>query len=1054
MSARSHRRIGLGHFLVAPDRHMHVSLPKMVGLRALLNFLHCVCIACLVSTACYALDPSSHLTQYAHTSWRVQDGALRGPPSALAQSLDGYLWIGTLGGVYRYDGVTLALAGFSEGNQMRSPRVLSLLAARDGSLWIGTGSDLEHWSSNQLTHYPETLGFISGIAESPPGSIWFTRDLSGDLTGAMCRVDGEHSHCFGKSANVSIVSSGLYGLPHDKNGKLWFGNELKIFQWDPTTARVISTLDIPSAGGEQGVSSLQVDSSGRLLIGSQQTGHRTGLMIHDGKTMVPLEAAGVDVANLSVTALLWDREGTLWIGTDNGGLYRVAHGKAEHYHSPDGLSGESVNALFEDSEGDIWVATAGGLDRFRDLKVISYSSREGLSGDAVNAVVARRDGSVWLSNFHSLDAIKDGAVSSIRAGAGLPGSQVSALFEDHASALWVGIDSGLFVYDGVNFTEVLTSAGKKTGTIRSISEDRAGTLWAMSDGGRLRAFKNKKAEREITDGGAGFAITPAMTPDAKQGIWLVAQNQDFVHVTDTEVSRVEFHRAPHSANVYSMITLDDGSVLAGSAVGVDAARDGRVQTLGMANGLPCPHVWSLIQNTDSSLWLYTECGVVVIEKEEWDRWWANSSQRVQVTVIDALEGAQAANAFFTSTSARSTDGRLWFVNSGVAQSIMPSVLRRPSTFAPIQIGQVVADQRVFPASTAVDVPAKPRSVQIDYTAPSFATPSKTRFRYRLIGHDPDWVDAGTRRQAFYTDLSPGQFQFEVMASNSEGQWSDRSAILQIAVAPTFYQTKWFWAGCVLAMSVVAWLLYLMRLRQLAARISMRIEARLAERERIARDLHDTLLQGVQGLLFSFHAGIQRISSSEPTRLMLEEALTRADGLISEGREQVMGLRRESSETQSLEDRLLALLSRYEPAAAAKVRISCEGQARPLQPVASEQLVRIAGEAIQNAVTHAVASHIDVEVAYGDTELLLSIRDDGIGFDPALFNLQPKPGHFGLLGMTERAVALGAELQIITGTVEGTRVQVKVSSNRIYEVRHPAKIWARFSRLWSLPADLE
>jgi signal transduction histidine kinase/streptogramin lyase len=1026
----------------------------MVGLRALSGLLCFMCVAWLGSAPCYALDPSSHLTQYAHTSWRVQDGVFRGPPSALAQSLDGYLWIGTLGGVYRYDGVTLALAAFSEGNQMRSPRVQSLLAARDGSLWIGTGSDLEHWSKDQLTHYPENLGFISGIAESPGGSIWFTRDLSGDLTGAMCHVEGEHSHCFGKSANVSIVSSGLYGLPHDDKGFLWFGNNLKIFRWDPKSARVVATIEIPNSGGEQGVSSMQVDSSGNLLIGSQQSGHRTGLVIHDGKTTLPLEAAGIDVANLSVTALLWDREGTLWIGTDNGGLYRVAHGKAERYHSTDGLSGESVNALFEDSEGNLWVATVGGLDRFRDLKVITYSSREGLSGDAANAVVARRDGSIWLSNFHSLDSIKDGAVSSVRAGAGLPGSQVSALFEDHANALWVGIDGGLFVYDGARFTEMLTAAGKKTGSIRSISEDRSGTLWAMSDGGRLYAFKNRKADREVTDGDAGFAITPAMAPDAKAGIWLVAKNQDFVHVTDAGISRVEFNRAPHSANVYSLIALDDGTVVAGSAVGVSASRGGRVQTFGMANGLPCPHVWSLIQATDSSLWLYTECGVVVIEQEEWDRWWADSSQRVQLKVVDALEGAQAANAFFTSTSARAADGRLWFVNSGVAQSIAPSVLRRPSAFAPIQIGQVVADQGVFSASAAVDLPAKPRSVQIDYTAPSFATPSKTRFRYRLIGHDPDWVDAGTRRQAFYTDLSPGQFKFEVMASNSDGQWADRSAVLAISVAPTFYQTKWFLAGCVVALSVIAWLLYLMRLRQLAARISMRIEARLAERERIARDLHDTLLQGVQGLLFSFHAGIQRISSSEPTRLMLEEALTRADGLISEGREQVMGLRREFSGTESLEDRLLALVSRYEPAAAAKVRISTEGQARPLQRAASEQLVRIAGEAIQNALTHAAARHIEVEISYGEAELVLSIRDDGVGFDPVFLKERPNPGHFGVLGMTERASAMGAELHILTGTVEGTRVRLSVPAERSYEPRQQPKIWARLSRLWSLPADLD
>lgn len=273
----------------------------------------------------HGIDPSSHLTQYAHTSWRVQDGAFRGSPSALAQTRDGYLWIGTLGGVYRFDGVKLVLASFSEGNQMRSPRVVSLLAAQDGSVWVGTGSDLEHWDDNQLTHYPESLGFVSGIAETQQGSIWFTRDRTNDGLGALCHVDVNHTHCFGKSAGIRLINSGLSGLPQDRMGHLWFGDEKTIYEWDPTGSRVLSILDIPSSKIEQSLAALQFDSAGRLLIGSQQVGDK-GLLVYDGKDIRPYAAPREGLSNLSVSALLLDSHGVLWIGTDNSGVYRVAGG--------------------------------------------------------------------------------------------------------------------------------------------------------------------------------------------------------------------------------------------------------------------------------------------------------------------------------------------------------------------------------------------------------------------------------------------------------------------------------------------------------------------------------------------------------------------------------------------------------------------------------------------------------------------------------------------------------------------------------------------------------
>jgi signal transduction histidine kinase len=730
----------------------------------------------------------------------------------------------------------------------------------------------------------------------------------------------------------------------------------------------------------------------------------------------------------------------------------VAGGNIEHYRSTDGLSGDGVTALYEDSEANLWVATAGGLDRFRDLKVISYSTREGLSADQVNAVVGRRDGSVWLSNSHSLDVIRDGVVSSIRAGSGLPGSEVGAIFEDHTGTLWAGIDDALFIYDGKQFTKIM-AGNPKNDDIRSITEDKSGMVWAMNDAARLFGFRNGKVVKQLTNSPDNFADAPLITPDAKEGVWLLAKNQDFLHVTDSGITRIRFHRAPNAANVYSLTTADDGSVLGGSAIGVAAVRGDRAQTLGVNNGLPCPHVWSLIQDPDSSLWLYTECGLLVLDKQEWAKWWANPTASVQLKVIDSLEGAQGANTFFTNTSSRSSDGRLWFANSRVAQAIDPSLLKTMPKFAPVKIERVAADQNTFLSGSPVHLPPRPKSLQIDYTAPSFSLASKIQFRYRLVGHDESWVDAGTRRQAFYTDLPPGHYEFEVIASNSLGDWGSRAARIDLDVAPTFYQTRWFLAACIVALGVIVWLLYLVRIRQLSARIQLRMEAQLRERERIARDLHDTLLQGVQGLMYTFHAGIERIAKSEPTLTMLREALVRADAFMGEARAHVSGLRRSSVFPETLEDRLAALVSGLTPGVSAKIAMTTVGMSRPIRRFVMEQTVRIVGEALHNAVTHAGANSIAIETHFNESELSVRVRDDGRGFDVDQSKQGPTDGHFGLIGMYERADRMGAQMTIVSREFEGTQVILQIPQGRAYEAEQKG-FRARILRLWHPPTDAD
>jgi signal transduction histidine kinase len=382
------------------------------------------------------------------------------------------------------------------------------------------------------------------------------------------------------------------------------------------------------------------------------------------------------------------------------------------------------------------------------------------------------------------------------------------------------------------------------------------------------------------------------------------------------------------------------------------------------------------------------------------------------------------------------------------------VLKTKPKFAPVQIERAAADRNTFLASSSVRLPPKPKSLQIDYTAPSFSMASKIQFRYRLVGYDESWVEAGTRRQAFYTDLPPGHYDFEVIASNSDGDWGSGAARIDIDVAPTFYQTKLFLAACVLALGVIAWLLYLMRIRQLSARIQLRMEARLRERERIARDLHDTLLQGVQGLMYTFHAGIERLAKSEPTLAMLQDALVRADAFMGEARAHVMGLRRQSRTPETLEDHLAALVSGLTPGVSAKITMITTGMSRPIKQFALEQIVRIGGEALQNAVSHAEATLIEIAIHYEDAELLLSVRDDGRGFEVGRLGQGSSGGHFGVIGMYERADRVGGQLKIVSRELEGTEVTLKISNERLYETAQAPGFRRRLLRLWQPPADAD
>jgi len=389
---------------------------------------------------------------------------------------------------------------------------------------------------------------------------------------------------------------------------------------------------------------------------------------------------------------------------------------------------------------------------------------------------------------------------------------------------------------------------------------------------------------------------------------------------------------------------------------------------------------------------------------------------------------------FAPHIAKGRDGKLWFATYDGVTVIDPRDLRSNKVPPPVHVEQIVADRKTYEASSQVRLPPLVRDLQINYTALSLVAPEKNVFRYKLEGRDRDWQDAGNRRQAFYTDLDPGNYRFRVIAANNSGVWNEEGASLDLSIAPAYWQTNWFRALCVLAFIALLLALYLLRVRQLARHFNMTLDARVNERTRIARDLHDTLLQSFHGLLLRFQTALELWPSTQ-AKQVLASAIDQAAEAITEGRDAVQGLRSSTMETNELADAIRTVgeeLAANEGANHGVVlRVEAQGAPQPLHPIVRDEILRIAGEALRNAFRHAEAKQIEVELRYDVRDLRLRVRDDGKGIDPKVLSQGGREGHFGMHGMRERAKLIGGKLTVWSGLDSGTEVELSIPAAHAY-----------------------
>lgn len=1011
----------------------------------------------------FALNPALDVSQYAHTSWKIRDGAFKSMISAIAQPPDGYLWLGTQLGLLRFDGLRFVPWQPPPNQTLPSNDILSLLTARDGTLWIGTAQGLASWKDGELDRYKALDGsYIGTLVEDRSGSIWMTRFVN---RWTLCRIssgsppaarskEGEtpNAICYGEDGGAG---AGALGLHVDPNGTLWVGTSAGLWRWNPGPP---TFYRLPSE--ENGIQGLADGGDGSLLM-SKAGGIRRFV---DGRADMkhPFPSSIQPAQSLT---LLRDRDGALWAGTSTQGLVHVHEGITDVFSRIDGLSSDGVATIFEDREGSIWVATIHGLDRFRESAVVSYSVTQGLSNARVSSVLASSDGSVWVGTFDGLNRWQDGGMTVYRdrstnsaaggrpyvsrtvreiAGAGIAGS-VQSIFEDSQRRIWVSTSRGVGYMEHDRFVPL---HGVPGGLTRAILEDGRQALWIAKPADALYRLAAGRKEVDKIDWAALGHQDPASAlaaDPAGEGVWVGFFRGGVAHFDGSRV------RASYTATdglaegrVSALYVDADQALWIATDAGLSRLKDGRLATLTSRNGLPCDATGWVIEDSARSLWMGMACGLVRITRPEIDTWTTSAGQHdapdpravhLNVTPFDQADGVRTfLNAsYYSAPAARSADGRLWFMSHNGLSVVDPSHVPVNTIPAPLHIEQVIADRQtydVIATSGHVRLPPLTRDLQIEYTALSFAAPEKVRFRYKLEGHDRDWQEVGTRRQAFYNDLAPGPYRFRVTASNNSGVWNDTGASLDLSIAPAPYQTAWFRAASVLTILVLVGALYQFRLRQIAHDFALRLDERVAERTRIARELHDTLLQSFQGSVLRVQ-GARDLLPGEPAKALelLDGALDRADQAIVEGRDAIQDLRSSTIVSNELEQAITTLAEEFTNGPEGEKRppifsMSVEGTPRDLHPIVRDDIHRIAREALRNAFRHAEADRIEAEVTYGAREVRLRIRDDGKGIDPRHLSAG-RARHWGLASMRERAVQIGAQLNLWSDVGAGTEVELRI-----------------------------
>jgi signal transduction histidine kinase/ligand-binding sensor domain-containing protein len=1022
-----------------------------------------------VSVPAYGIDRGRKLEELHHTSWSYTEGA-PGEVHALAQTTDGYLWLGTATGLFRFDGLRFQAYTPQSGRAFQQRNVISLFSVPDGGLWVGYWyGGVSFIKNGMVTDYGTPEGLppraVLAFARDRQGAMWVAAGKDG-----LARLEGSRWRTIGPDWGFADLA---YTVFVDHAGTVWVGT--------PTSVAYLVEGGHQfqlAANGLQRVKHIAEAPDGTLWMA--ETGY--------GVRSVPLRGKSSAAVFVGSQAITFDNQGSLWVTSLGTGIRRVPYpdrlqqtqvkgpsawqfrsSEVQAFTQQNGLTSDYVTSVLHDREGNVWFGTSGGLDRFRQSAVVPVPlqplSHPGalplpsLRSFVTSALAADDQGAVWASGMGPqvlLHIQNDSIATQLR------DRPVDCAYRDPSGVIWFATPSSVFriaderldtigsnpaaatykyhggvpAGQGLMLRELdLPTAGgiavNLQSRVKAITQDRLGRLWISMGSGTFRAERSSWTSLERLGGPQGTA-TSEFT-DSQGRIWFGFTNT----VVMLDGDRVQSFSGKDGVQIGAVTSIQGKgrTIWIGGELGLAFFDGSRFQPVNSSDGKPFAGVSGIVAAAEDGLWFSDNRGIIHIREDQTQK---VGSGEVEFESFGSLDGltTELRGSLASPSAVQTTDGRIWFATANGLAWINPTISQRNAVPPPVSIESIVADGSEHHGSTLFSLPAGTATLQIGYTATSLTIPERVRFRYKLEGQDHDWQDAGTRREAFYTNLDPGSYQFRVIACNNDGVWNNTGASVSFSIAPSYYQTRWFRAAAGVGVLALFWTLYQLRLRQVAHAFNLRLDERVGERTRIARELHDTLLQSFLGLMLRFQSA-RDLLPAHPARAAeaLDGALDRADQAVVESRDAIQNLR---SSTIAVTDLAQAITSWAEEFAqgpngersSVTFRVWVVGTPRALHPLLRDDVYRIASEALRNAYRHAHASHIEAEVTYGAREVCVRIRDDGNGIDPQHLNAG-RSRHWGLTNMRERAEQIGSELRLRSEIGAGTEVELRIPGNVAY-----------------------
>jgi ligand-binding sensor domain-containing protein/signal transduction histidine kinase len=950
--------------------------------------------------------------------WQTQDGLPEQTVQAVAQTRDGYLWIGTTGGLLRFDGSRFMT--FERGNTpaLKENSVFSLMTSRDGTLWIGTeGGGLVRLDEGGFTRFSAadglSDGFVRTVLEDRRGKIWIGTD-----NGLFQLANSRATHATRVDNTPQMAPLAIHALAEARDGTVWVGGSRLVAiraADDAVGGQVARNYPLKGEYSETRVKSILQTSDGVLWVGTV-----SGL-----QQMRPGSAGFERFAGIQSTVRILRETDigtpayTLWIGTIGQGAFLWHEGRLAAAVASKALPSNTVLTIYEDSERNVWMGTQAGMLRF-SRSPLDLVPLPNASDSDFETISPDRDGSLWVASTR-LSHLIDG-VATPYTFPELRGARVRQVFRDRTGALWIGTDGrGLFcLTPGAAPKQYTTANGLVNNFVRSIMQARNGDLWIATDEGVSRLSAGSFRNFTVQDGLAYFSVR-ALLEDRAGDVWIgtdrglsLLHGERFVENAATRALKEEKVWAVHESDH----DHGQGTIWLGThGDGLFRFKSSVLTHYTTEEGLASNSIYSILEDNKGTFWIGGASGVMSVsihELEDPERSpHAYLSQRFfgvsEAGGLSPLYGGTQPAAAITQ------DGEVWFpTTKGPVRILARDV--GTSTVPKVFVDQVVADGRTLPARGVMRLAADNANLEISYGSILLGPQDAVQFQYKLDGFDRDWRYASTRRVADYTNLPAGQYTFRVRAFEG-GLGRETEKTLTIVKSQYFYRTPWFVSCCVAFIALIAWGIHYQRLR----RLRMAFQAVIEERARLAREMHDTLIQGCAGVSLLLEACASAKGGDNAVQLeLVDYARTQLAASIDEARQAVWNLR--GTDSSDFGDTLRKLAQRTERGSSIAVECTVEGDEYDFHSIAMHEITMVSREAVYNALLHANPTRIAVHANFGEEEFSLRVEDDGSGFEYS--RIAPE-GHYGLLGIEERIKRLGGTVQVNSAASRGTRIFIRV-----------------------------